>query len=962
MSLQTSAGRTVGRESELAQVDAALEALAAGASGCVTVEGEPGIGKTRVLAELRRRADERGCLVLAGAAAEFERDLPFGVWADALDAYVASQELGRDLGPELQDELAEVLPSLARGRTRDAVADERYRAHRAIRRLLAPLAGGRPLVLVLDDLHWSDDASIELLAALLRRGADVPMLMALAFRPSPAARRLAPVLAVPSALRLELAPLTEAEAGELLTGVEARSAAAIYRHGGGNPFYLEQLARTPGAQLGAEPGRDGGGVPAAVAASLAEALAALTDAEHRMLDAAAVAGDPFEPDLAAAIAELPDRGGLEALDGLLALDLVRATPVPRRFAFRHPLLREAVYEAIPGGFRLAAHGRAADALAARGAPPAERARHVEQSARPCDEAAIALLLEAGERTAPRAPAAAVHWFEDALRLLPSDDRERQIGVLAALARAQRSLGELERCRATLLEALELLPAGADAHRIELTARCAAVEHWLGRHDDAHQRLTREWDALSEHDGPAAAALQIELAVDGLYEMDVEQAVAMGRGALETARATGDTVLVAAAASALCLAETAAGEIGPARERRAEAVRLVDGLSDAQIAPRLESLYYLGWADNYLEHYDAAIAHVDRGIAITRATGEGRLLVPMMLVKGYTFEMQGRLAEAVELCEAAVEATRLSASTHDLAWALNELAYAHYHVGTLDAAIAAADESARVGGKLAGATIPAGGGGPGWVLGMSYFEAGEVERAWTIMQGLGDDDLQHKIPVERCFDWEVLALVQLALGHPDRADGHARRAEEHAAALGLALPAAIALRTRAAVEHAAGDHDAAARSFQQAAEVARSIGARLPAAFAIGSAGQALAAAGDRTGAVALLREAERELHAYGSVRVRDELRRDLRKLGARSEPRGPAAAGDSGVEALTKREREIADLVTDRRTNREIAAALFLSEKTVESHLRNIFIKLGAGSRVEVARAIERESREHGPA
>ena len=88
------------------------------------------------------------------------------------------------------------------------------------------------------------------------------------------------------------------------------------------------------------------------------------------------------------------------------------------------------------------------------------------------------------------------------------------------------------------------------------------------------------------------------------------------------------------------------------------------------------------------------------------------------------------------------------------------------------------------------------------------------------------------------------------------------------------------------------------------------------------------------------------------------MRRELRRLGARAEPRGPAAAGDSGVAALTKRELEIAGLVTDRMTNREIAAALFLSDKTVESHIRNVFHKLGVSSRVEIARAIERDRRE----
>ena len=105
-----------------------------------------------------------------------------------------------------------------------------------------------------------------------------------------------------------------------------------------------------------------------------------------------------------------------------------------------------------------------------------------------------------------------------------------------------------------------------------------------------------------------------------------------------------------------------------------------------------------------------------------------------------------------------------------------------------------------------------------------------------------------------------------------------------------------------------------------------------------------------------MRAAERAFDTCGVVRDRDQARRELRKLGARSEPRGPAARGVSGLESLSRREREIADLVRDRKTNREIAAELFLSEKTVETHLRNVFAKLGASSRVEVARAVERDA------
>ena len=150
------------------------------------------------------------------------------------------------------------------------------------------------------------------------------------------------------------------------------------------------------------------------------------------------------------------------------------------------------------------------------------------------------------------------------------------------------------------------------------------------------------------------------------------------------------------------------------------------------------------------------------------------------------------------------------------------------------------------------------------------------------------------------------LVELAAGNVDAADAYAREAVDIAERLGLRLPAAIAGRARAAVLLARSESLEAARIARGSAEAAGSVGARLQAAFSRSLEGRALAAAGERAEAIAVLRDAEQELEACGSVRVRDEMRRELRRLGARAEPRGPAAAGDSGVSALTKRELEIA--------------------------------------------------------
>ena len=163
----------VGRAEEMSSLDRVLAELDRGSSAAILLVGEPGIGKTRLLAELAARADARGQLVLSGSASELERDLPFSVFVDALDEYVRGIEPNRlaALDDDVRAELAHVFPALtALANEREvALQHERYRSHRAVRALLEQLASAQPLVLVLDDLHWADPASVELVGALLRR-------------------------------------------------------------------------------------------------------------------------------------------------------------------------------------------------------------------------------------------------------------------------------------------------------------------------------------------------------------------------------------------------------------------------------------------------------------------------------------------------------------------------------------------------------------------------------------------------------------------------------------------------------------------------------------------------------------------------------------------------------------------------------------------------------------------------
>jgi predicted ATPase len=204
---------------------------------------------------------------------------------------------------------------------------------------LERLAVTKPLVLLLDDLHWADSGSIELLGSLLRRPPTTGVLIALALRPRQVPERLSGALERADQAgiltRLELGPLTPDEARELL-GTDVGS--DVYEESGGNPFYLQQLARSPHAPADAVPAAGvslaGVELPRAVAAALSEELALLTDEARRALEGAAVAGDPFELELAAAAAGVPEESAIEALDELLNRDLVRlyrcaaALPLP----------------------------------------------------------------------------------------------------------------------------------------------------------------------------------------------------------------------------------------------------------------------------------------------------------------------------------------------------------------------------------------------------------------------------------------------------------------------------------------------------------------------------------------------------------------------------------------------------------------------------------------------------------
>ncbi len=639
----------VGRQRDFARLLEAWRAARTGLGAAVCVSGEAGIGKTRVVAELMDRAREDGARVAACAALDLGGVAPFGLWAELLRDLVRDLPLPEDEAwPSEAMRLAPELEGRARrGAHRVAVPPEleRARLFEAIVQLAEWAARDRPLLLVLEDLHAADGASIELAGYVARRLAGTPRLMVLTMREHPARPEVDALLAALRARgiladEIGLEPLPPEAIGRLVRGVanlDAEDVVRIIEASEGNPLLAAESARS----LARGERTLSAGLRGAVRAStrkldregaaLAELVAvAGRGLDHRELEALPLA-DPAEA-AAGAI-----RSGL-----LVAED-------DGRLDYRHALLREAVYLDLPEPRRAQLHEAVAGALAAgreAGAqpPPAEIARHLRLAHR--DALAVAQLAQAAaDAQAVGALAEAVSFLEEAVELAPTD-----AALLLGLAEAHAWRGHRAEAETVLGRAIDAIgPADSPAL---LEAHLRAGAWFRGALCDPRRSLEAYRRALALLDAGAGADVRAGALVGAAWC----EAVAGDLDAADGLLAQVEALAGAAGEAVLQEAAAASGHALVRRGRFLEAAEtLLEGAEAAILVGRPDRGYDC-WINAATStacagDFDRALVIADRALASMRESGFATLELEVLAGRAHILARLGRLAEAADAAEA-----------------------------------------------------------------------------------------------------------------------------------------------------------------------------------------------------------------------------------------------------------------------------------------------------------------------
>ncbi|GAA1738441.1 ATP-binding protein [Luedemannella helvata] len=925
----------LGRDRERATLRRMIDATSSGAGGGLVITGQPGIGKTRLLADARAHARAKGLAVGSSEATEIDQVAPLSTLLTML----------RRIGPVPLD-----LPRL------DSHQGERFWYVERIAEALENYVAQRPLLLILDDAQWTDEFSVLALRSLVPAFTASPLCWLISRRPVPART---PVQDALDWLReqgsdeIVLGQLDERAVSQLCASVLGAhvdaTVLALAERGAGNPFLIKHLLRTlqDTGQIVVSDGVAtvvGDELPTGFYSAVDQRLRGLAPDTRRLLQAGAVLGRPFALHTAATL--LGVRGGdlstaaEEAVGaGLLAID-------GDALVFGHDLIREAVYNGTSAPVRSAMHREAMALVHDAGGSPVETATHLIRSGTPADRSSVDVLRQAAAEVADRAPGTAASLIVWALERLDPDD-EAYVQLSADAVGLLASAGRLAEARAFGEAALR---RGLDAttEATLLLGLAEALKH-AGNNEAAVEYAARGLAAGSVPDAVRAQLYAVQ-AHALMYDMDdvagVDRAgtqayVLGGRAGEHAAAAYGLAARTLAAHvegrldDALAHARAAveiAERFGGAARHRHPRIWLGVALTSHDLFAEADETYSVGrreadelgtaWSQPLWHYYHAVLLGLRGDLDEAQAEAEAGL----------------RIADQLTARQLSVPLLGLLAR---LATVRDQLPAARDHIrdmqALLDDGVTAAPEDVA------------------WTRAVFADADDDPSAALVALRSIVD-----RFPGRLLlFGNDPAAAPMLVRTARQTGERDVARATV-AAAERLADAYPVIGSLAGAARHAAGLLRTDVRLLRDAVARLRDVPRPLALASALEDTAVAEYAAGSRSRAVDLLGQADEIARRHGATRVYQRLERRMQTFGAGT--RGDAVASPAPMLAsLTRAEYEVARLVASGATNRQVAQQLFISPHTVDSHLRHIFGKLGINKRVELARLVARAEDDRRP-
>jgi DNA-binding CsgD family transcriptional regulator len=893
-----SGSAVAGREDELSSVKALL---ALRGPSALLLEGDPGIGKTTIWNAGVEAAHNAGRRVMSCSASGAETQLSFAVLGDLLE-HVVEQTLAGLSAPQRRALEVALLMCDEEGLRADPRA-----IGLGVLNALRALSRETPLFIAVDDVHWVDPASAAALGFALRRLRDEPVLVLASARggielPLDLGRPLERVEVGP----LSVGALHRAVRQAIGASVPRRTLRRIHDLSAGNPFYAIELAR----KLPAADDRDVLALPESLELLVHDRLEALPESTRSALfDVAALA----EPTL-----ELLDRPALEPAFRARVVE-----QADERIRFTHPLLASAAYRGLAPDGRVHAHRR----LAVVAPTAEERARHLALATTKPDERVAAELVMAARHAADRgAPATAAELLEHAGRVTaPTDSAARAERAIAA-ADAHLAAGDWERAR-TLLR--QVVSAAEPRSRAQAAARLAT---WVL--EDVRTGIELCERALADvPDDPGARSRLLAALCANLHLLgDYQAAIARAREAATEATRSGDNRTLAVALGYLGMFEVVTAQGDPVGHL--ERARELAG-TDQRLLP-VHPGTWLGLRHLFRDELGDARRYLEAEYADALEVGDDAQRSGILLHLCELEWRAGNWPEALDHAERGYDLAEQVGDDQGRGALLYARALVTGQLGRIDESRAATADGVALADAIEDHLFPM----------MHAFAAGERE----VSVGQYEDALREFAVLDRSVDTEVpldpgVAPYQadaiealVVLGRVDEAANRAEDLDRRGHELDRPRARSDAARGRALVLAAGGDFEGALENVRCALDELERIDAPLAHARTQLVHGMVLRRARKRSAARAALHEAEELFERLGAAVWLERARAERARIGGRT------ATGD-----LTATERRVAELVAQGHSNKDVAAQLFITPRTVEGHLTRIYEKLSVRSRAELA-------------